>query len=549
MICVLLCLSIAADAANSLEVESRIGEPGQPGLAIPVNGVWEDSLLGYTISIQFDTDFLAVTDVNVTGTVAEAAEYFVPQWNNVTGYLTAEIVMGTQYPDDAGQSLAPGSGVLLNLLLDIKQDAPVADSTAVDLADGLGTPPRQNRFFSNDGSAISPDLEDGQVKTIYVWVSDFEADNGGLGGNGEWEWGIDPWDSLNSLWGTDLDGYYEPSACYGLYASWGVPVGYESAYLTFQHKYNIDAGKSHGDDGGNLQAMVPPLIPSTYAVVVPDWIAYDVDSLFNACLTYEPAYTGQSQGWPGEVRAAFNLSDYQSPRLGLGTVYYDIRWMFGADQWPNVSDGWFIDDVRFGAAPAEAGPFFIRGDVDNDGLLNISDVTHLTSYLFSSGPPPPPPCDRADVNDDGEVNVLDVNYLIDFMYSSGPEPPWPYPKPGIDSSPDDLPLECPGGKMLGHGREGSPADERIPRVFNLTQNSPNPFGQATEIQYDLPRGCHVKLEVYNALGQKVQTVVDTYQEAGHQAIRWDASALSSGIYFYRLHAGDFKETRKMLVVK
>jgi hypothetical protein len=546
----LLCLAVTAlNAANSLEVERRIGEPGQPGLVIPVNGVWDGTMLSYTVSIEFDTDFLALTDVTIDETVAESAEYFIPQWNNVDGYVTAEVVMGTEYPADAGLSLDPGSGVLLYLVFDIKESAPVADSTVVDLADGQGIPSRQNRFFWNDGTAVIPTLGDGMVKTIYVWACDFEADGGGFSGDGEWEWGTDPWNSSNSLWGTDLDGYYEPSACYGLYASWGVPVGYEYAYLTFQHKYNVDAGKSYGDDGGNLQAMVPPLIPTTYDVVMPDWIDYDVDSLFNGCLTYEPGYTGQSLGWPGTVRAAFDLSDYQSPRLGLMTVYYDIRWMFGADQWPNVSDGWFVDDVRFAAAPDEAGPFFIRGDVNDNGLVNISDLLYLVDYIFSSGPPPPPPCDRADVNDDGTVDISDYNYLLDFMYSSGPEPPWPYPTPGIDSSPDGLPTECVGGKMLGHGADAAPERPALPHSFDLPQNSPNPFSGATEISYVLPQACHVKLEVYNSLGQVVETVVDSYQDVGRKVIEWDAGDLPSGIYFYRINAGEVQETKKMLVVK
>jgi hypothetical protein len=549
-ICLLLCLVIpAAEAANSLKVESRIGEPGQPDLAIPVRGEWEDSLLGYTISIEFDTDFLAVKDVSLSGTAAGSAEHFVPQWNNASGYLTAEVLMGTQYPEDAGQSIAPGSGILLKLVFDVKAGAPVADSTLVDLSDGLGIPTRQNRFFWNDGSVISPVLEDGQLKTIYVWECDFESDDGGFSGHGEWEWGVDPWDSGNHLWGTDLDGYYDPSSCYGLNASWAVPVGYDYAYLTFKHKYQFDVGKSHGDDGGNLQAMVPPLIPTTWDVVMPDWIPYDADSLFNNCLANQPGYSGRSQGWPGKVRAGFNLSDYQSPRVGLWTVYYDIRWMLGADQWANVSDGWFIDDVRFCAAPAEAGPFFIRGDVNNDGMVDITDVLYLSNYLYSAGPPPPPPCDRADVNDDGSVNVADVTYLINFIYSGGPPPPWPYPKSGIDSSPDNLPLECNGGKALGQEREISLVDTPLPRVFDLGQNSPNPFSQATELRYDLPQGCHVTLEIYNSLGQKVRSVVDAPQGAGHHVISWDADGLSSGIYFYRLRAGDFEETNKMLVVR
>jgi len=65
----------------------------------------------------------------------------------------------------------------------------------------------------------------------------------------------------------------------------------------------------------------------------------------------------------------------------------------------------------------------------------------------------------------------------------------------------------------------------------------------------LPVHAYVKLEVYNTLGQKVATLVDEKQEAGHKSVDWVASEVSSGIYFYRLTAGDFTETRRMMLVK
>jgi len=89
----------------------------------------------------------------------------------------------------------------------------------------------------------------------------------------------------------------------------------------------------------------------------------------------------------------------------------------------------------------------------------------------------------------------------------------------------------------------------IPKTFELSQNYPNPFNPITEIKYGLPRDCRVRLEVYNILGQKVASLVDGKQKAGYKTVRWDAGALSSGIYFYRLQAGDFVETKKMILLK
>ena len=85
--------------------------------------------------------------------------------------------------------------------------------------------------------------------------------------------------------------------------------------------------------------------------------------------------------------------------------------------------------------------------------------------------------------------------------------------------------------------------------FKLSQNYPNPFNPLTEIIYTLPKGTHVKLEVYNVLGQKIATLVHGKQKAGYKTARWDAGSLASGIYFYRLQAGDFVQTRKMVLLR
>ncbi len=89
----------------------------------------------------------------------------------------------------------------------------------------------------------------------------------------------------------------------------------------------------------------------------------------------------------------------------------------------------------------------------------------------------------------------------------------------------------------------------LPKASSLSQNYPNPFNSETEIRYTLPRDSYISLKVYNILGQKVATLVDRKQQAGCEIARWDASSFSSGIYFYRLKAGDFTETRKMILLK
>jgi hypothetical protein len=89
--------------------------------------------------------------------------------------------------------------------------------------------------------------------------------------------------------------------------------------------------------------------------------------------------------------------------------------------------------------------------------------------------------------------------------------------------------------------------EAIPASFVLEQNYPNPFNPSTRIAYDLPRTTHVHLAIYDVLGRKVATLVNTVQLPGAYAVRFEASQLGSGLYFYRLETDFFTQTRKMLL--
>lgn len=89
----------------------------------------------------------------------------------------------------------------------------------------------------------------------------------------------------------------------------------------------------------------------------------------------------------------------------------------------------------------------------------------------------------------------------------------------------------------------------MPKKFELRQNYPNPFNAATKIEFALPEDGQVKLEIYDILGQRVQTLVDEYRAAGKYSVEFDSGSLASGMYFYRLTAGDFTETKKMVLMK
>jgi len=95
--------------------------------------------------------------------------------------------------------------------------------------------------------------------------------------------------------------------------------------------------------------------------------------------------------------------------------------------------------------------------------------------------------------------------------------------------------------------ENSPS--AIASGYHLNQNYPNPFNPSTVISYDLKTAGQVKLDIYNALGQLVANLVNSTESAGTHNVTFNASQLNSGLYFYKLQAGNFSQTRKMMLIK
>lgn len=94
----------------------------------------------------------------------------------------------------------------------------------------------------------------------------------------------------------------------------------------------------------------------------------------------------------------------------------------------------------------------------------------------------------------------------------------------------------------------------LPREYALDQNYPNPFNPTTQLAFALPKAGHVRMDVFNVLGQKVTTVVDGEYPAGNHTVTWDGTnssggSVSSGVYFYRIEADSFSKTRKMMLLK
>jgi hypothetical protein len=88
-----------------------------------------------------------------------------------------------------------------------------------------------------------------------------------------------------------------------------------------------------------------------------------------------------------------------------------------------------------------------------------------------------------------------------------------------------------------------------PKNYTLSQNYPNPFNPSTSIRYSVPAKSFVTMRIYNILGQEVETLVNMEQSAGSYLVQYNASRLSTGVYFYELRAGDYRDVKKMILLK
>ena len=94
----------------------------------------------------------------------------------------------------------------------------------------------------------------------------------------------------------------------------------------------------------------------------------------------------------------------------------------------------------------------------------------------------------------------------------------------------------------------------MPERFNLSQNYPNPFNPTTMIQYDLPEATQVAIMIYDLMGREVRTLVNSVEQAGYKTVLWDSKdsygqPVSGGIYIYHIQAGEYSQTKKMVLLK
>lgn len=95
----------------------------------------------------------------------------------------------------------------------------------------------------------------------------------------------------------------------------------------------------------------------------------------------------------------------------------------------------------------------------------------------------------------------------------------------------------------------TPDQQMISSAFQLYQNFPNPFNPTTTIEFSIPQSGMVTMTIYDVLGREVETILNEYRNTGYHNLRWNATNISSGIYFVRMQSGGFSQVRKLMVVR
>jgi hypothetical protein len=230
----------------------------------------------------------------------------------------------------------------------------------------------------------------------------------------------------------------------------------------------------------------------------------------------------------------------------------------------------FADDtawVYYGGSPMDTNPDLVMwgwvthaapaGDINRDGyddLITSCDFSFSDAgrvLIFYGGP-------SFDSLPDARVNNWDFPYYMDHfgMAIAGLGD---FNGDGVDDFAISALDALSRGVVLIYSGTGEPTDvadneENLPTSFVLHQNYPNPFNPSTTISFDLTRRTHVNLVVLNVLGQEVAHLVDREMAAGSHLVEWNGRSgageeVASGVYLYKLTAGDFVETRKMVLVK
>ena len=269
---------------------------------------------------------------------------------------------------------------------------------------------------------------------------------------------------------------------------------------------------------------------------------------------------------------------YEDVPGGLGVVYVAHTTVINRKGLPNPFPGGFTINAPF-VTIADNSP---DGVVDSILISNYPGKANSVEIFLS--------VQHRWVNDltitlkapNGQIRTLmshnggSANHILSFFndnFNYNPSscdylPPWGFEKPltpfeqfggttvegiwainCIDTDIDNVGVLRGWGIRFNNLINVEPVSGQIPDKFNLYQNYPNPFNPSTNIKFDIPKNENVNITLFDVLGREVLTLINEYKKAGEYIVVFDGSNLSSGTYFYRIAAGGFVDTKKMVLIK
>jgi len=247
-------------------------------------------------------------------------------------------------------------------------------------------------------------------------------------------------------------------------------------------------------------------------------------------------------GWGNEGGSQFNFTEYDSS----GTVLNDARlannsifWPYRAFKFPwntrlitTDQDSIIFDNVQ----PNNSSQKSLKVYNNSNRAINISGVFNSDTLFNVLQNFPIEVSSKGEISLNVEYNPIDFNGSIDTIYIV---------------SKDSVQMVAKQVVLIGNPKTTAVENDNSKKIvaYKLLQNYPNPFNPATTISYEIPKTSFITLKVYDILGRQVKTLVNKEMNSGSYETKFDASSLTSGIYFYSLQAGSFSQSKKMILLK
>jgi photosystem II stability/assembly factor-like uncharacterized protein len=258
-------------------------------------------------------------------------------------------------------------------------------------------------------------------------------------------------------------------------------------------------------------------------------------------ILYTIRFVTNNLGWIGGAGNAFYTLDggdnWISTHISIGSSQSirDIRFA-GSRLWAVGTDGLIIRGFADPLIPVEL-TSFSANVVDNSVVLNWATATETNNSGFT--------IERSQTESDWQ----EIGFVPGFGTTTEPRT-YSYTDVGLSAGVYFYRIkQTDYNGTFTYYELGSSVEISAPEVFDLAQNYPNPFNPTTKIDYSIAKTANVQLVIFNSIGEEVSVLVKEMQQPGRYSVNFDASSLSSGVYFYKLVAGDFISIKKMIMIK